>query len=528
MHISLFRRLTIILLLQSVMAAGQVVCHNPMIWADVPDPDVIRVNDTFYLVSTTMHLMPGAPIMESKDLTHWRTTNYIFDKLTDSPKYDMKGGTVYGRGQWATSLKYHNGKFYALFAPNDNPGGDTYIYTANHARDKWTLVSRLPHFHDASLFFDDDGRVYVLHGTGQCTELSADLKSIKKGGVNKQLFERDSTETGLLEGSRMIKYNGKYYLLMISWPKDKPRRQVCFRADNILGPYEKKVILESQFAGFPYAGQGTIVDDEKGNWYGVIFQDRGGVGRVLTLNPCRWIDGWPMLGDRNGHIPAEVNLPFSPDLTPGDGVAGSDDFSAPNLRLFWEWNHNPVDNAWSLKERQGWLRLHTANITDNFFAARNTISQRLVGPVDTVTVKLDVKGLKEGDCTGLAAMQGDAAMLLVRKTNGKFRLELSLQSVHMDDEKSKAITKVDQQTEQQVSFSGHIIYLRMITDFRAGHDYAQFLYSTDNKRWKTLGKPFKMVYDYRRLFMGTRAAIYCYATKQQGGHVDVDWYHSKW
>ena len=166
--------LTALLLLPSagVMADDYATLHtekiqNPMLWADVPDPDVIRVGDTFYLVSTTMHLMPGAPIMKSKDLKNWETVGYIFDKLTDSPKYDLLQGTVYGRGQWATSLKYHNGKFYALLAPNEQGAmGDTYIFSAEKAEGPWTIVSRMRHFHDCSLFFDDDGRVYVIYGTG--------------------------------------------------------------------------------------------------------------------------------------------------------------------------------------------------------------------------------------------------------------------------------------------------------------------------------------------------------------------------
>ena len=137
--------------------------QNPMLWADVPDPDVIRVGDTFYLVSTTMHLMPGAPIMKSKDLKNWETVGYIFDRLTDSPKYDLLEGTAYGRGQWATSLKYHNGKFYALLAPNEQGAmGDTYIFTADKAEGPWKILSRMRHFHDCSLFFDDDNRVYVI------------------------------------------------------------------------------------------------------------------------------------------------------------------------------------------------------------------------------------------------------------------------------------------------------------------------------------------------------------------------------
>lgn len=512
--------------MQTLMASSDIVCKNPMIWADVPDPDVIRVGDTFYLVSTTMHLMPGAPIMTSKNLVQWNTVGYIFDKLTDSPKYDMQGGTVYGRGQWATSLRYHKGKFYALFAPNDNPGGDTYIYSTVDPAKGWTLVSRLPHFHDASLFFDDDDRVYVFHGTGNCTELSPDLKNIKKGGVNTVLFQRDSTETGLLEGSRMIKHQGKYYLLMVSWPNGKPRRQVCFRANSITGPYEKKVILQDNFANFPYVGQGTIVDDQKGNWYGIIFQDRGGVGRVLTLEPCRWIDGWPILGDENGKVPATLSLPF--DRQPeGNGVVNSDEFNDNKLKLVWEWNHNPIDKAWSLSERKGYLRLHTPNVTDNFFAARNTISQRLMGPIDTVTVAMDVSGMKDGDRTGLAAMQGDGAMLMVSKNGKKTTLSLRLESVKFEPKNMK-ITDVKKQDEETVSFKGKRIYLRMIADFRLNQDKARFYYSLDNKSWHQMGTPFAMRYDYTRLFMGTRAAIFCYATKTLGGHVDVDWFHTQY
>ena len=202
---------------------------NPMLWADVPDPDVIRVGDTYYLVSTTMHLMPGAPVMRSKDLKNWETVSYIFDKLTDSPKYDLKEGTAYGRGQWATSLKYHNGRFYALLAPNEAGAmGDTYIYSAEDPAGQWTLVSRMRHFHDCSLFFDDDNRVYVVYGTGELMELKPDLSDVIEG-THQHIFQREADETGLLEGSRVIKHNGKYYLLMIShvYAQGRHRREVC-------------------------------------------------------------------------------------------------------------------------------------------------------------------------------------------------------------------------------------------------------------------------------------------------------------
>lgn len=211
--------------------------------------------------------------MKSKDLVHWEIVNYVFDKLTDNSKYDLVDGTVYGRGQWASSIRYHKGNFYVLFSPNDEPFR-AYLYSTTNPAGKWTLVSRTQHFHDASLFFDDDDRIYVFSGTGSLKELKSDFSDVKPDGVNMKIFERDKEETGLLEGSQVIKHNGKYYLLMISWPKNGKRRQVCYRADKITGPYEKKVILEDNFNGFPYAGQGCIIDDEKGNWYGLVFQDR--------------------------------------------------------------------------------------------------------------------------------------------------------------------------------------------------------------------------------------------------------------
>jgi beta-xylosidase len=502
---------------------GSTTFRNPVLWADVPDPDVIRVGSDFYLVSTTMHLMPGAPIMHSKDLVNWRTVNYIFDKLTDSPKYNMIGGTVYGRGQWATSLKYHKGKYYALFAPNDNPGGDTYIYETDHPEKPWKLVSRLRHFHDASLFFDDDDRVYVIYGTGQMCELEPDFSGVKPGSDVK-LFQRDSTETGLLEGSRMIKHDGRYYLLMISWPNGKPRHQVCFRADHINGPYEKKTILETTFGGFPYVGQGTIVDAADGRWYSIIFQDRGGVGRVLTLEPCRWIDGWPMLGDKDGKIPEVMEKPV-PGYT-GGAIVTSDDFSGRQMSKDWEWNHQPKDSLWSLAKRHGWLRLTTGRVVGNMFVAPNTLSQRTEGPSCSGVIKMDVSKMKDGDVAGFSAFQSDAALVSVREIDGKRFVVATTESVELDG-KDKKVTSVNTKELQRIPFKGNVVYFRIDADFNPGKDLATLYYSLDGKQWTAVIRDFRMVYDFRRFFMGTRFAIVYYATRHTGGYVDVDYFRYK-
>lgn len=504
--------------------------QNPVLWADVPDPDIIRVGDTFYLVSTTMHLMPGAPVMRSKDLKNWETVSYIFDRLTDSPKYDLQEGTVYGRGQWATSLKYHNGKFYALLAPNE-PGdmGKTYIFSAEKAEGPWTLVSRMRHFHDCSLFFDDDDRVYVVYGTGEMMELKKDLSDVIEG-THQKIFQREEDERGLLEGSRMIKHNGKYYLLMIShvYAPGRHRREVCYRADDIHGPYEKQVILESEFGGFSYEAQGTIVDTQDGDWYGVIFQDRGGVGRVLTLMPCRWINGWPMLGDENGKVPDTMRPLVSGQ--PTKSIVNSDDFSDAKLGLHWQWNHNPIDEAWSLTERPGWLRLKTNRVVPNLFEAPNTITQRMEGPTCSGAIVMDLSKMKDGDCAGLSAFNGDSGVLTIKKEGKRWILSMTEQSVSLTD-REKRVTDVKITEKETIELKQKKIWLRVDGDFRPfkdndgvkiGGDMATFYYSLDGEQWVKIGSDFKMRFDYRRFFMGTKFCIFCYATKKNGGYVDVD------
>ena len=496
---------------------------NPMLWADVPDPDIIRVGDTFYMVTTTMHLMPGAPIMSSKDFLNWQTVGYVFDKLTDSPKYDLQDGTVYGRGQWATSLKYHDGKFWALLAPNE-PGamGDTYIFTAEKAEGPWTIHSRLRHFHDATLFFDDDGTPYVFFGTGEMCQLTRDLKGVVEGS-HRHYFQREADERGLLEGTRVIKHNGTYYALLIShvYAPGRHRREVCYRTKDLKGTWEKNTILESDFGGFSYLAQGTIVDTEDGDWYGIMFQDRGGVGRVLTLSPVRWIDGWPQLGDEHGKVP-DVMRPYRSGQ-PETHIVCADDFSSTKLGLHWQWNHNPVDNAWSLTERPGFLRLKTCRVVDNLYLAPNTLTQRMEGPTCSGSIMMDLSKMKDGDCAGLAAFNGDSGVMTIKKKGKKLMLEMSEQNVHLDN-RSKAVTNLDEKVIESVELKQAKIWLRLDGDFQPKHnDAANFYYSLDGEQWTQIGtKNYRMIFDYRRFFMGSKFAIFCYATKRAGGYVDVD------
>ena len=506
---------------QQVKDSEAATFTNPVLWADLPDPDVIRVGDYFYMMSTTMHLMPGAPVMRSKDLINWELTGYVFDKLHETPKYDMEDGTVYGRGQWATSLRYHDGKFYVLFSPNDQPFR-SFIYTTEDPMKGWTLHSRMKHFHDSSLFFDDDGRVYVFSGTGELTELNPDLSGVKEGGVSMKLNVRDAEETGLLEGSRVLKHDGKYYLLMISWPNGGKRRQVCYRADKITGPYEKKVILCSDYGGFPYVGQGTIVDDAQGNWYGWIFQDRGAVGRVPTLSPCHWVDGWPMIGDAEGRVPTTMTLPWKADKK--IPLVVSDEFSKGKMKLNWQWNHNPIDDAYTLTERKGFLRLKTNKVVKSIYEARNTLTQRMEGPECSGVIAMDVSHMQDGDRAGLSAFNGHSGILEVAREGDALTLSMKAEEVSLDN-KDKRVTDVKSEVRGSVDLGDtKTVYLRVDGNFRRGKDIATFYYSLDGKDWKQLGTDFKMRFDFRRFFMGTKFGIFNYATKAAGGYVDVDYF----
>ena len=393
--------------------AQQIQVKNPFIWADAPDPDIIRVGDYYYLVTTTMHLFPGGPIMRSKDLVHWETVSYLFDEIKDTPRYDLKEGTVYGRGQWATSLRYHKGTFWALFVANDDPHKSMVFKTDDPAKG-WKLHSRLPAYHDSSLFFDDDDRVYVFSGSGDIhlVELTSDLTAEKPGGIRKKL-ELNGRPMGLHEGSRVIKHDGMYYLLCISWPRTG-RQEICYRSKNIEGPYESKVILKSDFGGFPLAGQGTIVDGKHGEWYGVIFQDRGGCGRVLTIEPCNWIDGWPMLGNlSDGKIPETLALDGDCEChkTPDYAVIEKD----------YQWNHNYIKADFDKNKIISYM---VGRQLDKVYPTIEKDIGEVIMRATNISAPPMVKdvsfALRQGEILGISGLAGDEQNTLLLQIFGGF------------------------------------------------------------------------------------------------------------
>lgn len=523
MKIKKLLTIALVALVSMSCCAQRMTVKNPYLWSDLPDPDIIRVGDYYYLVTTTMHMFPGGPIMRSRDLVNWETVSYLFDEIKDTPRYDMNEGTVYGRGQWATSLRYNNGTFWALFVANDDPHKSMVFKTDDPAKG-WKLHSRLPAYHDSSLFFDDDGRVYVFSGSGDITlvELKPDLTDVKEGGIHKKLQLNGKPE-GLHEGSRVIKHDGMYYLLCISWPRSG-RQEICYRSKNIEGPYESKVIFKSNFGGFPYAGQGTIFDGKNGEWYGLMFQDRGGVGRILTLEPCSWIDGWPMLGNNgDGKIPDEVSLYCEDKVTEGKVYNGA------ILKRDYQWNHNYILNdikteSGKLTEPGKWVELKTSLLAHNIFDARNSFTWRTWGPTCGDTVVVDARLINDGDQVGLSAFNGDAGVFSIQREGSQYFLVLTEENVNLTNA-TKEITNVTKKETARIPLKKSQlknIHLAINGDFNPGKDLATFHYSLDGKTWHQVGGQYKMIFDYRRLFMGTRYAFFYFSTKQAGGKIKVN------
>jgi beta-xylosidase len=513
----IFSGMVLLLLTAMAMttAAQERRAQNPVIFADVPDMAMIRVGDTYYMSSTTMHLSPGVPIMSSKDLVNWKIVSYAYDTLVSNDHMNLEQGkSTYGRGSWASSIRYHKGMYYvSTFAATS---GKTHVYTAKDIeKGPWKAISFPPSLHDHSLFFDDDERVYMLYGNKKLilVELNDDLSGLKPGGVNQVVVENSSQPSeavgtsGLGEGSQLFKVNGKYYLFNITWPRGGMRTVVIHRADKLTGPWEGRVALQDLGVA-----QGGLISTPKGEWYAYLFRDYGAVGRIPYLVPVQWADGWPVLGE-NGKVPQTLNLPASKGLIPG--IVASDEFirkkGEPALPLVWQWNHNPDPQLWSVTARKGYLRLTTARIDTSFLLAKNTLTQRTIGPVCSGAAALDASRMKEGDFAGLALLQKNYGLVGVNVKGG-----------------SKVIVMINAGTGQaeevaSIPLAQNTVHFKAECDFTGKKDIAQFFYSLDGKKWVPVGSPLKMTYTMPH-FMGYRFGLFTYATKTTGGYADFDYF----
>ena len=471
---------------------------NPILNADYSDPDVTRVGDTYYLVASDFHFM-GMQILESKDLVNWKLVTQLFDRL-DAPGYDTM--QKYACGTWAPSIRYHDGRFYVFVC---TPTEGLYMMSAEKAEGPWT-TPLLVHegtgrgWEDPCPFWDEDGQAYLGRsnkGAGPIIihRMSADGTTL--------LDEGEVVYRGpVAEGTKIHKINGWYY---ISIPEGGVGGgwQTVLRSKDIYGPYERKVVLETGSTDVNGPHQGAIVDTPDGQWWFFHFQRTPTLGRVVHLQPMHWEEDWPVIGvdiDRNGigepvycwKMPVEGTTPSKP--------ASSDDFNSTGLAPQWQFNHNPVDGAWSLSENPGTLTLHGLR-ADAFVLARNTVTQKLMGYKGCATVRMDVSKIIEGQRCGLAVMSNRYDMIGVRRQDGRTELYYEGKS----------------EVRDSVAFSGKTVWLKL--DYDTNADDFHFSYSTNNRDFTVLGDSFQPRFGN---WKGARPALYNYNVVEDGGTVCFD------
>ncbi|NMN35187.1 glycoside hydrolase 43 family protein [Pedobacter sp. SG918] len=489
---------------------------NPIIAADVPDPSIIRVGKTYYMSSTTMHMSPGLPIMKSTDLVNWKIVTYVYDTLANTDQLNLNNGkNDYGRGSWASSLRYHEGRFYvSTFSGTTNK---TYIYsTTDIEKGLWKRSAFSPALHDHSLFFEK-GRVFMVYGAGKImlAELNADFSGIKTGTSPKVLIENATQIAGNnpglpAEGSQLFKVKGKYYLFNITWPRNSMRTVIIHKADKLLGPYTGRIGLQDKGVA-----QGGLISTPKGEWFSYLFRDYGAVGRIPYLVPVKWEQGWPVLGV-NSKVPDSLHL--AKNLSPIPGIVDSDNFDGTGegsgLKKVWQWNHNPDHANWSLSRKKGYLVIQTSRIDTSVLWARNTLTQRTVAPASSAETSIDLENMKVGDCAGMLLLQKKYGWIGVKSLKEGLFVVVTTMSDNQPIESIKIPLKQQK------------IYLKLSCDFKDRQDLASFAYSLDGKSWNTVGEKLKMSYTIPH-FMGYRFGLFNYATQQIGGHADFDYFNIK-
>jgi beta-xylosidase len=475
---------------------------NPLIASDFPDPDVIRVGDTYYMVNTTMFIFPGVTILRSHDLVNWEYCSNAISRFDFGKCYNLDSCNRYGHGQWATSIKYHNGKFYLLFITL-NEGG--FLCTATNPEGPWQLTHLPKGFYDPGLFFDDDGRIYVAQGYSKLSITEVDSNLVAKS-PDSLVFTGDIRKG--LEGTHVYKIGGYYYLYCTYGGRDG--MQVALRSKNIYGPYEQKLLIYDTTRGVNYGiHQGALIQTQTGEWWTILFVDSGPFGRFPSLQPVTWTDGWPMVGV-NGKAVVTYKKPQVGKSYPATDFPTSDEFTGKTLGMQWGWNHNPDPQHWSLTARPGSLRLTTAKLTPSLREARNTLTQRpftyYSDSIPTVAeTKLDTRNMKDGDIAGLAVFQDPYAYIGVRQSQGK-----------------KFVVMVnDGRVIDSVPIPAGTVYLRTIASNSTSR--ASFEYSLDAKTFHPLGDPLSMKFNLK-IFTGNKFCLFNYATQSTGGYADFDYF----
>jgi beta-xylosidase len=504
---------------------GDGTYKNPILHADYSDPDVIRVGEDFYLVASSFNAVPGLPILHSKDLVNWEIVGYALPRQLP---YDVFRKPQHGNGVWAPAIRYHNGEFY-IFYPDPDRG--IYMLKAKVASGPWSeplLIKEAKGWIDPCPLWDADGQAYLVSAMAASrsgiksvlivSRMTPDGTKVLDDGV--MVFDgHDRNPT--VEGPKFYRRGGYYYIFAPAGGVENGW-QLALRAKDIYGPYEARVVLVQGRTSINGPHQGAWVETPTGESWFIHFQDKGAYGRVVHLQPMKWVNDWPVIG-RDGEPVLRYKKPNVGRAWPVQTPADSDEFNSNQLGLQWQWQANPGTNWMLPSSSSGFIRLFSVPRPENFqnlWDVPNLLLQKFPAPEFTATTKLTFTPHTDGEKTGLIVMGLDYAYVSVTKKSDGFHVS---QTICKDADRHSSEKENNDMllATREVSATAVTIYLRVTVATEAG---CRFSYSLDGKDFSPIGNPFTA---RQGKWIGAKLGIFSLGTSAQTremGYADFDWF----
>jgi beta-xylosidase len=496
--------------------------HNPIIHADYSDPDVIKVGSKFYMTASSFNCIPGLPLLESDDLVHWNLIGYAIKSLEPDSVFSKP---QHGNGIWAPSLRYHNNRFYIYYG---DPDYGIYMLSTDNIYGAWSkpiLVKRGKGWIDPCPFWDTNGKAWLVHAWAGSRagiksiltlhQMSPDGTQLLDDGI--MVFDgHDGNNT--VEGPKLYKFNGYYYIfapaggVTLGW-------QLAMRSKNIQGPYEYRKVMEQGKSPVNGPHQGGWVQTDDGSSWFIHFQDKGAFGRIIHLQPMKWMNDWPVIGnDPDGDgigepvMAAQINMHQQNTNFSADSV--SDEFNTASFNKHWQWHANPDPRWGGATGYLGFLRLNAVvtAATNNLWDAPNLLLQKFPSKSFTVTTKLETHFIQPGEKAGLVIMGEDYAYIALDFQNNKTQLVMRSMT--------EAYENQNEQTLFSCDWNNTLVYFRVQVNPDAD---CHFSYCSDGENFTELPSVFKAV---PGRWIGAKTGLFCSGSKvsNNAGNVNVDWF----
>lgn len=515
---------------------GNGMYRNPVLHADYSDPDVCVVGEDYFLTASSFNCTPGLPILHSKDLVNWKIVNYALKKVEPVEYYNE---ARHGKGVWAPSIRFHEGMYYIYWG---DPDFGIFMVKTRDPYGEWdkpVLVKAGKGMIDPCPLWDDDGRVYLAHAwAGSRAKFNSVLTvcELNKEGTKVisdpvLVFDGNDGVNHTIEGAKFYKRNGFYYLfapaggVVSGW-------QLVMRSKNVYGPYEPRIVMVQGKTDINGPHQGGWVDTPAGESWFLHFQDKGAYGRVLHLNPMKWVNDWPVIGvDRDGDGCGDpvscYRKPKTDKTYPIETPMESDEFDTRKLGLQWEWHANYQD-VFGFTTNMGYARIYGHELSShfkNFWEVPNLLMQKFPAEEFTATAKLKVSAKDDGQLSGLIVMGWDYSWIGVEKQGEKFLLKQAIckdaEQGNLEQVSTLAVLEPSKKFEAGLfpNFEREI-YIRV----RVGKEaYCRFSYSLDGKKFTEAGTLFKA---RQGKWIGAKVGMFSVTPHgKERGWVDVDWFH---